>query len=221
MMFFNLLSSSLFMQSDLIIEQQTMIQNLKDYIQQNAGSLSEFAKTHNLYLSNLSNVLNGKRKFSTKLARELEDKLKLETGYFTKSKENNIKIPFNTINSEINELIFDNAFFSIQKALLGQNKVFNFLFAIHPSINFDRAAMQKRINKSQILIFDSQMIELIEDKIYLLRYKNQIVLRKYVNNAEKSGFFIADLSEIYSPIKHSEDVEILGRLLYTVDIEEK
>ena len=83
------------MQSDLIIEQQTMIQNLKDYIQQNAGSLSEFAKTHNLYLSNLSNVLNGKRKFSTKLARELEDKLKLETGYFTKSKENQSFLDYN------------------------------------------------------------------------------------------------------------------------------
>ena len=145
----------------------------------------------------------------------------MKTGYFTKSKENNIRIPFNAINSEKSELIFDNAFFSIQKALLGQNKVFNFLFAIHPSINFDRSAMQKHINKSQILIFDAQMIELIEDKIYLLRYKDQIVLRKYVNNAEKSEFFIADLSEIYTPIKYSEDVEILGRLLYTVDIEGK
>lgn len=209
------------MQNNLIIDQQTMIQNLKDYIQQNSGSITEFARTHDLYLSNLSNILNGKRKFSTKLARELEGKLDLETGYFTKSKESNVKIPFNKINPEANDLVFDNAFFSIQKALLGQNKVFNFLFAIHPSINFDRSAMQKRINKSQILIFDSQMIDLIEDKIYLLRYKAQIVLRKYVNNVVENELFIADLSEIYTSIKCAEDVEILGRLLYTVDIEEK
>ncbi len=209
------------MQNNLIIEQQTMIQNLRDYIHQNSTSVTAFAKIHNLYLSNLSNILNGKRTFSIKLARELEDKLNLETGYFTRSKESSIKIPFNNINYETSELVPDKAYFSIEKELLGQSKIFNFLFAIHPSINLDRSAMQKRLLKSQILIFDSQQADLLDNKIYLLRYKNQIILRKYVDNIEMQDYFVADLSEIYASIKHSKEVEVLGRLLYTVNIGEE
>ncbi len=205
------------MQNQLTLDQQTMIDNLREYINNNSSSLTEFASAHNIYLSNLSNILNGKRKFSTKLARELEGKLDLEKGYFTRQKNNTVKIPFQKIDEMANNIIFDKAHFSIELNLLTQNNQYNSLFAIHPSINLDRAAVISHISKSDILIFDSDKKELINNKIYLLRYKSQIIIRIF----DENNYFTTDMPEIYASIPFSDEIELLGRLLYTINIEEK
>lgn len=203
---------------NLILEQQTMIQNLKDYIHKNSRSLSEFAKAHDLHLSNLSNTLNGRRKFSLKLAFELEDKLNLERGFFTKAKDESIKIPFVKVDNNSCSIQFDNAYFSITTSALVQTTEYKDLFAIHSSINIDREPLNKSVDKSHTLIFDSSMLKLIDDKIYLVEYLGHLILRKF--KAEIAGF-VADVPEIYAAICDLDKIKILARLVYVIGVEAK
>ena len=198
------------------LTQQIMIQNLKDYIQQNALSLSDFANNNNLHLSNLSNTLNGKRKFSAKLAFELEDRLWLDRGYFTKIKDQSIKIPFVKIdNNSSSKLQFDDVYFSIAKYALPQTKDYQKLYAVRSDL-IDSEPLYQDIYKSMILIFDSSELELIDNKIYIIEYMNHLILRKYC--ATTTAGFITDIPEIYAAINNVSIVKVLSRLVYTVDI---
>lgn len=203
---------------NLILDQQTMIENLKEYINKHFSSPSEFAKKYSLDTSNLSNMLSGKRKFTKRLAFELEDKLKLERGYFTRIKDESIKIPFMKINDDNYTLQFDNAYFSIAKAVLVQNTKYDDLFAIHSSIKIDREPLTKSIDKSHILIFDFSQLELINDKIYLIEYLGHLILRKF--NTSISGY-TTDIPEIYATINDLSKVNVLSRLVYTISVESK
>lgn len=206
------------MNNNLILDQKTMIENLREYIQQNSPSLSEFAKTNELHLSNLSNMLNGKRKFSSKLAFELEDKLNLERGFFTKVKDQSIKIPFVKIGNDSCSLQFDNAYFSIATSALSQTTDYRDLFAIHSSIHIDREPLNQSIDKSHILIFDSSMSKLMEGKIYLIEYLGRLILRKF--NATKAEF-TTDIPEIYAEINNLDKLKVIARLVYVIGVEVK
>lgn len=206
------------MNSELMLEQHTMIQNLREYIQHNSPSLSEFAAKYGLHLSNLSNMLNGKRKFSLKLAFELEDRLNLERGYFSKVKDQSIKIPFVKIGHDSCSLQFDNAYFSITSSAFAQTTEYKDLFALHSSINIDREPLNKSVDKSHTLIFDSSMLKLIDDKIYLVEYLGHLILRKF--KAEIAGF-VADVPEIYAAICDLDKIKILARLVYVIGVEAK
>lgn len=201
-----------------MLEQQTMIQNLREYIQYNSPSLSEFATKYSLHLSNLSSMLNGKRKFSSKLAFELEEKLKLERGFFTKVKDQSIKIPFVKIGDEDSKLQFDNAYFSLATSALVQTTDYKDLFAIHSSISIDREPLNQSIDKSHILIFDSSMSKLVGGKIYLIEYLGRLVLRKF--NATKAEF-TTDIPEIYAEISNLDKLKIIARLVYVIGVEVK
>lgn len=200
---------------NLVLDQQTMIQNLKDYINEHFSSTSEFAKEYSLDTSNLSNMLNGKRKFTKRLAFELEDKLKLERGYFTRAKDESIKIPFMKIGNDNLTLQFDTAYFSIAKAALVQHTEFNNLFVIHSSIKIDREPLIKSIDKSQLLIFDLSQLELVNDKIYLIEYLGHLILRKF--SASISGY-TTDIPEIYATINDLTKVKVLARLMYVISV---
>lgn len=204
------------MNSELMLEQHTMIQNLKEYIKYNSISLSEFAEKYGLHLSNLSNMLNGKRKFSSKLASELEGKLNLERGFFTKVKDQSMKIPFVKIGNDGCSLQFDNAYFSIALSTLVQTTDHKNLFAIHSSIPIDRETLNQSIDKSHILVFDSSMSKLMDNKIYLIDYLGHLILRKF--NANLASF-TTDVPEIYAEINNLDKLKVIARLVYVIGVE--
>lgn len=179
-------------------EQQVMVNNLKNYINNNFSSLTEFSNTTCIALPNISNILKGSRKFSKKLALRLEQVFNLESGYFTKSNED-IRVPFFKIDIEAGKLIFDNSYWTLEnKAGLSANN----LFALYSGVD-------------TILIFNTSELELFDCKSYFVKCNNQFVLCKYYL---ADDCFHTDQPQLYSHIYSQKSVNIIARLIFKITI---
>lgn len=202
--------------------------NLKIYLEENKEkfkSLTEFAKHLGMYVSNLSPILNGEKRFTDKLAETMEDKLNLPKGSLSAlSKSSSILIPFykfnnkykdkNSVLTKLGEFIELN-----RETIRPEHRDNNNLFALKPNINIGRDAMVNSVNAEKILIFDKYGTQLIKEKIYLILFYENLFLRKCKIEGN-SIIFDSDKPEIYSKIIYSgQDVVVLGRLLYSAYLE--
>lgn len=187
--------------------------NLKRYIaEQSYKSLTQFAKQHGLLVSNLSPILNGKKIFTDKWARKLESLLGLANGYLDRvnfDDDENIQIAVKLIENNDNKEALNNknTYLNIDKKVI--NKEFNVysLFAIKSSY-FEKQL--NSINEHSDLIFTTENVDLEPEKIFLLKYLDHIIVRKYTAD----GFFETD-NKLYSKISvPSEDVQIIAKLVY-------
>lgn len=210
-----------------IIIDQTRKTKLKQYLEANKDkykSLTEFAKFVGLFVSNLSPILNGEKKFTDKLAKTLEDKLGLEPGFFSTVATNNsdILIPYRKLKQAPNHkilLVEDGTFISLEENSISSKYNVDNLFSIHPDFELDRDALYKSIDKSKSLIFDMSDTCTVLNKIYLIYFADKLLLRRYtvVNDMK---FFDTD-SNLYSKITaNGNDVEIIARLVYSVSLKE-
>lgn len=197
--------------------------NLKNYLADHIEefkSLTKFAKYLGLYASNLSPILNGEKRFTDRLAETIENKLNLPRGFLSGlSKPNSILVPFkdrdkNNVLVDYGEVLELNRIF-----INPEHQDINTLFAIKPNISIGRNSMNKSVSAQKILIFDGADIELFNKKIYLILFYGNLLLRRCSLDS-KSAIFESDQPEIYSKIIYgSEDVIILGRLLYSAFLE--
>ncbi len=203
---------------------QTRKTKLKSYLEENKSkykSLTEFASAVGLFASNLSPILNGEKKFTDKLAKMLEDKLGLDAGFFsTLAGTNNkdILIPFRKLKKSSNNkilLIEDGTLLAVEDGYISNAYKVENLFALHSDFDLDRDALNKTIEKSKSLIFDSSDIEVRLDKIYLIYFANKLLLRRYTT-IDGVNFFDTDQPSLYAKIEFkSNDVEIVARLVYS------
>ncbi len=197
--------------------------NLKKFIaEQGYKSLTEFAKINGFFASNLSPILNGNKKFTDKLAKTLEEKLKLPLGFFSRlsiQQNKEYLISFKTINKATNTMIDEGSCFGIQKDALDDDKLDpNSLFAIGDDFEIDRNALEKSLKKNSVLVFNSNDVQFKNNKIYLIKFSNQLLLRRYVGNAS-TGFLETDNIALYSKISSpSKEIEVLGRLVYQLNL---
>ena len=94
-------------------------------------------------------------------------------------------------------------------------------FAIHPvSCEINRTVMDKSINTAHVLIFNAGINSLCNSKIYIIKVKNQILLRRYVS-ITTLGYFTSDYPEQYQDIDasiHDLDDFIFGELILTLPL---
>ena len=203
---------------------QTRKTKLKSYLEENKSkykSLTEFAIAVGLFASNLSPILNGDKKFTDKLAKTLEEKLGLETGFFstlTGTNNDDILIPFRKLKKLSNNkisLIEDGTLLAVEANAISNVYEIENLFAIHPDFDLDRDALNKTIEKLKSLIFDSSDTNAKLNKIYLIYFANKLLLRRYTT-IDGVNFFDTDQPSLYSKIElESNDVEIVARLVYS------
>lgn len=202
--------------------------NVKNYLEENKAkykSLTEFAKSLGLYVSNLSPILNGEKRFTDKLADTMEEKLNLPKGSLSAlSRSTGILIPFYKFNSKYKDkngvLTKLGEFLELNKETVRPEHQANpNLFAIKPNINIGRDAMIKSINSEKTLIFDGADTQLVDEKIYLILFYDNIFLRRC--RIERDNIiFDSDKPEVYSKIIYgSQDIIVLGRLLYSAYLE--
>lgn len=201
---------------------------LKNYLEDNKNkykSLTEFAKFVGLFASNLSPILNGEKKFTDKLAKTLEDKLGLESGFFSTvgaSNNSDFLIPYRGLKQTQNHkvlLVEDGTFISLEANSISRKYKVDNLFALHPDFDLDKEALNQSIDKSKSLIFDMSDTSPVLNKIYLIYFADKLLLRRYtiVNDVR---FFDTD-SSLYSKItSDGDDVEVIARLVYSVSLKE-
>lgn len=201
---------------------------LKNYLEDNKNkykSLTEFAKFVGLFASNLSPILNGEKKFTDKLAKTLEDKLGLESGFFSTvvaSNNSDILIPYRRLKQAQSHkilLVEDGTFISLEANSISSKYKVDNLFALHPDFDLDKEALNQSIDKSKSLIFDMSDTCTVLNKIYLIYFADKLLLRRYtiVNDVR---FFDTD-SSLYSKITaDGDDVEVIARLVYSVSLKE-
>lgn len=217
-----------FMNLEIAIDQARKTK-LKNYLEDNKNkykSLTEFAKFVGLFASNLSPILNGEKKFTDKLAKTLEDKLGLESGFFSTvvaSNNSDILIPYRRLKQGQNHkkvlLAEDGTFISLEASSISSKYKVDNLFALHPDFDLDKESLNKSIDKSKSLIFDMSDTAPVLDKIYLIYFADKLLLRRYtiVNDVK---FFDTD-SSLYSKITaDGDDVEVIARLVYSVSLKE-
>ena len=202
--------------------------NLKNYLEENKEeykSLTDFAKRLGLYVSNLSPILNGEKRFTDKLDETMEDKLNLPKGSLSAlSKSTSILIPFCKLNNKHKDkngvLTRLGEFIELNRETFRpEHRDNKDLFALKPNINIGRDAMANSVNDEKILIFDKSSTQLIKDKIYLILFYENLFLRRCKIEGN-SIIFDSDKPEIYSKIIYSgQDVVIVGRLLYSAYLE--
>lgn len=202
--------------------------NVKNYLEEHKDvykSLTEFAKHLGMYVSNLSPILNGEKRFTDKLAETMEERLNLPKGSLSAlSKSSSILIPFCKFNSKYKDkngvLTRMGEFIELNsETIRPEHRSNKALFALKPNVNIGRDAMVKSVNSEKILIFDKDGTQLIKEKIYLILFYENLFLRR-CKIEENSIIFDSDKPEIYSKIIYSgQDVVILGRLLYSAYLE--
>lgn len=202
--------------------------NLKNYLDEHRSdfkSLTDFAKYIGVYVSNLSPILNGDKRFTDKLAETIEDKLSMPRGFLSSlSKAESLLIPFYKFNSKFKSekdvLKEVGEYLELNRSIIHQDhRDVNSLFAIKPDVSIGRDAMNKIISEEKILIFDGCDTQLRNSKIYLILFYGNIFLRRC--KVELDNIFLeSDKPEIYSKIIYgNKDVIILGRLLYSANLE--
>ena len=201
---------------------------VKNYLEENKAkfkSLTEFAKHIGMYVSNLSPILNGEKRFTDKLAENMEDKLNLPRGSLSAlSKSTSILIPFYKFNGKPKHknsvLLEQGEFLELNRETIrSEHQDIKTLFAIKPNINIGVDAMNKTINCEKILIFNTAETQLVNEKIYLILFYENLFLRRCKIERDHI-IFDSDKPEIYSKIIYgSKDVTVLGRLLYSAYLE--
>ncbi len=202
--------------------------NVKNYLEENKEkykSLTEFAKHLGMYVSNLSPILNGEKRFTDKLAETMEERLNLPKGSLSAlSKSSNILIPFykfnhrykdkNSVLTRVGEFIELNS-----ETIRPEHRGSKDLFALKPNIDIGRDAMVNSVSNDKILIFDKSGTQLIKEKIFLILFYEKLFLRRCKVEGN-TVIFDSDKPEIYSKIIYSgKDVVVLGRLLYSAYLE--
>jgi hypothetical protein len=183
--------------------------NLKTYIAENYTSLAEFTLAHNLYSSNISNILNGKRSFSGKLAKELEEKLKLSKDFFNSPVKNKTK-PILFLKLENSELVEINEFLELEKEPWMDE--FD-LFALKEHTKINKDGLADSINNNHaVLVFDKQQIIPQDTKYYLFKFYDSYFIRKCKFNQDHF-LFITDFSE-FTPIRYfAAEISIVAKLV--------
>lgn len=213
--------------NDLINVDEIRVSNLKKILIESGKSITQLAKECGMFTSNISSVLNGDRKFTNKLAHNIETNLGLKPGFLSMSiKENRLEylIEFKTISQQASspqELRNTGGFLSIRKDLLNKHdlKTDN-LFAINSSFEIDKKALSNTIDESKTLIFDSLSTKLEHGKIYLLRYKSQFLLRRFILR-DKQSYFETDQPDLYTNIIYdATKIECFGRLIFALNVVE-
>lgn len=204
--------------------------NVKNYLEEHKHvykSLTEFAKHLGMYVSNLSPILNGEKRFTDKLAETMEERLNLPKGSLSAlSKSSSILIPFCKFNSKYQDknkngvLIRVGEFIELNsETIRPEHRGSKDLFALKPNINIGRDAMDKSVSNEKILIFDKSGTQLIKEKIFLILFYEKLLLRRCKIDGN-TVIFDSDKPEIYSKIIYSgKDVIVLGRLLYSAYLE--
>lgn len=210
--------------SNILIIDQARRNNLRNYLEthkEEFKSLTEFAKFIGVYVSNLSPIINGEKRFTDKLAETIEDKLDLPNGFLSSlSSSDSLLIPFYKFNEKKNQLGEIGEFLELNKDTVHpKHQSSKTLFALKPNISIGRDAMTKSVNEEKILVFDKSDTILQDGKIYLILFYGNLFLRRC--RIEKDNtFFESDKPEIYSIITYGvKDVTVLGRLLYSAYLE--
>lgn len=210
--------------SNILIIDQARRNNLRNYLEAHKDeykSLTEFAKFIGVYVSNLSPIINGEKRFTDKLAETIEGKLNLPSGFLSSlSNTDSILIPFYKFSDKKNNLAEIGEFLELNKDTVHSNhQSSKSLFALKPNINIGRDAMTKSVSNEKILIFDKNDTQIQDGKIYLILFYGNLFLRRCRINADNI-FFESDKPEIYSIITYgSKDVNIFGRLVYSAYLE--
>lgn len=189
--------------------------NLKEYIRNNYSTSSEFAKVINITTSNLSNILNGKRKFSHKYIEKIEHELKLDSGYFLRKRPT--KIPFLKLCCAHQSLEITHAYLDSDKPLLEISDYSNLYVLSY--IELKKIANGINLKSgSNFILRELKTLQLIVDKIYLILYKNIFILRRLVNDG-KLLVFISDDFNLYPNINIDDpDVKIHSILIANMTI---
>lgn len=210
--------------SNILIIDQARRNNLRNYLESHKEefkSLTEFAKFIGIYVSNLSPIINGEKRFTDKLAETIEDKLDLPNGFLSSlSNTDSLLIPFYKFNEKKNHLAEIGEFLELNKDTVHSNhQSSKSLFALKPNISIGRDAMAKSVSDEKILIFDKNDTQVQDGKIYLILFYGNLFLRR-CNIQASSIFFESDKPEIYSIITYgAKDVTIFGRLVYSAYLE--
>ncbi len=208
---------------------QTRRNNLRKYLEEHPDrfkSLTEFSKQVGVYVSNLSPIINGDKRFTDKLAETIEGKLKLPEGYLSSlSKSENIYIPFYKYNGKSKDaesiLTRVGDYLELNKDIIDDShKESNSLFAIKPDVEIGREALKKSVGIEKILIFDKSETHMQFDKIYLVLFYGNLLLRRCKKDNE-NYILDSDCPEVYSKIIVStgKDAIIIGKLVYSASLE--
>lgn len=202
--------------------------NLRLYLEEHHDefkSLTEFSKQIGVYVSNLSPIINGDKRFTDKLAETIENKLNLPKGFLSSlSKSENIYIPFYKHNGKFkdaeNILTTVGDYLELNKDIIeDSHKDSNSLFAIKPDVEIGREALKKSVGIEKILIFDKSETHMQSDKIYLVLFYGNLLLRRCKKDNE-NYILDSDCPEVYSKIIIStgNDAIIIGKLVYSASL---
>ena len=177
----------------------TRIHNFNKQLEKSGLSLTLFCKTLGLYTSNMSNILNGKRPFSSMLAGKIESSLELKPFSLSQLYENT---KISRYNGEKADLLDKELYGFIDRNNLNIENLS--LILASDKIVFD---FNYTDNILKVLI-DLSDKNLLDDKLYLLKYRNYVFIRRFNDN-----YFMTNDQAFYANIINNELVELLGRVI--------
>ncbi len=191
---------------------------LKTILDNHFFSIASLAKKINISRSNLSNLLSGKRLFSSYTASKIETALGLPLGYLSIMDNDNLNLSefvnakFNHNLSSLDTLFSKNLMIPIEIAKRINISSKDNILLTHMNDNL----MYPTIKLNDMIIVDLNKILIEENKLYLVDINGFIKVRRLVINQNLVFVHIDNLEKKNSYIVNSyqlDDIKIVGKVI--------
>lgn len=188
-----------------------------------AGSVNAFAKTHGISPTSYYMILNGNRKFGSKVAKTVEQLFKLQPGQLdiedgVTEYETVAQIPVygNCLSAGNGNTIFEQNIVRYHPVDRNDIKIFGWKETNLCIFEVQGDSMTPELHEGQKVIVDTSQIEIIDNRIYAISVHNDIFIKKMFKELG-SGKLIARSENTAYPEKHfngNDEFKVVGRVVY-------
>ena len=197
--------------------------NLKKYISENHKNRRQFSLKFGVNYGNLHSILKGERPFGERLARELETKLGISTGFFDKPEydfsapeETKIAIYSNKLSAGSGNKVFDEeiiGFHSLNSSDLRNEG----LDEKNLCVFFVRGdSMLPEIQDGSKVLVDVSQNKLIDNKIYAISIDNDIYIKRIFLEIGSKKIVLRSENKTYPDkiFNTADELRVIGRVVY-------